>query len=363
MAPIYGWSNAERLPEPNMRVSLNYSDIIFYDYQAEHGTFVFWDSNSAKSLFVFTNRTINITHTCDAHRVTAGKDSISEEIQVDGVGQVYVSQKKPLSTTFFINNHTACPDGNPRCSVVEVLELSETQPWYYKCRITLDTTRNDPQNRSFVSDSMATIATSSIARGGLIDSTGQQAQLLPQSGFWGQPLGGDNATMGRTISMFSLASIAGAALYNPWNYYPGMTPIEGQVLKSRFLGINSMSLGFLFSVHLFFYVYAVLEAKKVQIGPTSPLEMNMMLRPVTVALSDMSYDSDNKALRNRMKHTMVRYERARNDGKWKINVIQDEEYHSLPQAWAGRPILSADSRLRMANDGSSAVSWVSRESF
>jgi hypothetical protein len=83
----------ENLPEPGKKAS-NSTDYLFYNIEVNSGTFVFGDTNPANSLSVFTDRSINITYSCDAHEVTAGGNSTSSEIVAD-IGQVYVAQRIP----------------------------------------------------------------------------------------------------------------------------------------------------------------------------------------------------------------------------------------------------------------------------
>jgi hypothetical protein len=195
MAQAFGWNQTTELPTAGRRVQPQ-DGLIFYNNVTNVQEYVFVDSSSSGIvLSVFTERSINVTWECESHEVTQdGNGSFSdpsvansayilrfklldpkyypEEVKLTWtspiVGTIFVSQALPKSTTFFNNGNTTCPDRNPRCSVIEVLETSDTQPWYYRCNITLGTTQNDPQSLSYISDTMASFASASIAQGGFV---------------------------------------------------------------------------------------------------------------------------------------------------------------------------------------------------
>lgn len=113
--------------------------MLWYDWDANSIEFIFSDSppSGLGTFSIYTNRTINITYECEAHKVTQNGNGTFNYIAVQDIGDVYVSHKVPNSTTFFTNatdDGNYCLNNNPRCSIVEAFEASDSDPWYYKCK-------------------------------------------------------------------------------------------------------------------------------------------------------------------------------------------------------------------------------------
>ena len=297
--------------------------MLWYDYDNSNMEFIFSDSPAPQTLgtfSVYTNRTINITYICDSHEVTANGNGSFNDIQVANVGQVYVSHKVPSSITYFTNSDNVCGNGSSlRCSVVEVFEASDTDPWYYKCNITLGTTQNDPRNLSQISDLMAFKATSSIAQVGYTDDSGQEAQIYPQNSLWGMPLQGDRDAMGLTVATFALGSIAGASMFNPYTSYMGQMPSQGFYLNLGHPYFFYLIIGMICGCQLLFCVIVAVLSNQVMVGPDAHLSMSLLLRPIADALEVVSGGRKNRAYKDAKKQTQVRYEKAMN-GRWILNM-------------------------------------------
>jgi hypothetical protein len=165
---------------------------------------------------------------------------------------------------------------------------------------------------------MAAIATSSIARGAFIDPTGQHVQILSQYSLLAKPVAGDESTMGQTISTFTLASIAGAAIYNPSKLYEGNVPIEGQVSTTSRTSLF-LILAAICGTHLAMLIVVAVLRRVVQAGPTSNIDMAILLRPIAETLESVSGGRNNKSFRDAKKGTQARYVKARN-GRWVVSV-------------------------------------------
>jgi hypothetical protein len=276
------------------------------------------DSISPGSFSVYTVRTINATTVCESYKVTAGGDGTTLNIEVETIGNVTVYQTVPNSTTFFVAEDSNCAD-NDRCQVVQAFEASNTDPWYYKCNITLSKTYNDPANISYISDLMAQIATSSIAQTGFVDSSGETGEIYPQDSPWGIPLSGDNSSMELLMSEFAIGSIAGASVYNPFISYEGNAPNQGVYLELGHPYFFYLILGLICGCHLFFLIAVAVLANKVMVGPEGALSMALLLRPIADALDGISGGKENKAFRDAKRKTMVRYEKSGN-GKWSLHT-------------------------------------------
>jgi hypothetical protein len=297
---------------------------IYFNNETNFGTFVFFDQNPGatvnNAINIFTSRTINATYACESHEVTSGGNGSVATIEVANIGSVFVSQVLPKSTTFFNNNGVQCPDKNQRCSVVEVFETSDTQPFYYKCNITLGNTQGDPKNLSWVSDEMAQYATAAIAQGGYVDVTLQTAQIFPQTSIFGTPSAGDKDTMGLYLGWYALGAIMGAAIYNPNQYYEGSTPMQGQQLSiaHRFTFIGLLLI--LLLCQLIFIIIVAIWANKVKVGEESPIGMSVMMRPIADKLDDIGHGKETKALKKAKKQTMVKYEKDPINGAWSFKM-------------------------------------------
>ncbi|RFU26411.1 hypothetical protein B7463_g9937, partial [Scytalidium lignicola] len=289
--------------------------LLWYDYERNNIEFIFTETSPQSSIFsIYTNRTLNITYSCNAYTVTKGGDGTSTTISVANVGDVYVSNSIQGSITFFTDSGNQC-NNNPRCTVVQAFEASATEPWYYTCDITLGETQNDPEGLATISNRMAAIATASIAQIGYHDGRGQEAQIYPGDSLWGLPCQGDQNLLGNTIAAFGLGSIAGAAMLNPSFTHTGQQPSQGSFLDFNHAFWFYLVLGLIAGCHLFFCIIVAIMANQVQVGPDGHLDMSMLLRPIADQLYGVSNGIDNKAFRRAKKETKARYEKGRSDNE------------------------------------------------
>lgn len=267
---------------------------------------------------VYSDRTIRANYSCTAHQVTAGGNGTSKEIEVATIGKIAVSNVHPRGLTFFTDQNNTCP-GDPRCSIVQAFEASDTRPWYYKCSIAFGKTTNDTAGYSTISDQMAYIAGSSIAQMGYSDTSGQEAQVYPGNSLWGIAVNGNEQVMGQTIATFALGSIAGASFYNPRRYYTGRAPSQGYRLEVGHPRFFYLIIGLICVCQLIFCVIVAVLSNRVRVGPDSHLRMALLLRPIADALDGVSNGKENAAFMNAKKTTKVKYEKAMN-GKWVLNM-------------------------------------------
>jgi hypothetical protein len=283
--------------------------------------FIFSDSPIDEELgssSVYTARTINATYTCESHKVTMGSNGTTLDITVEDLGNLTVYKNFPGSTTYFVAKDSHCVD-NVRCQVVQAFEASNTDPWYYKCNITLGRTTYDPQNVSFISDYMAQIATSSIAQTGFVDKNGETGETYSQDSPWGISLNGNADKMGMSMAAFTLGSIAGASIYNPYTSYAGAAPSQGVYLHLGHPYFFYLTIGLICGCHLFFLILVAVVANRVEVGPEGTLSMALLLRPIADALYGVSGGKENRAFRDAKRHTLVKYEK-RITGKWTLNM-------------------------------------------
>ncbi|TVY84111.1 hypothetical protein LSUE1_G002086 [Lachnellula suecica] len=308
----------------------NFSAAAFYqDYSESKLVYQFLNSPAGTSIgfdtfSMYTERTINMTYTCESHKVTANGNGTFNEIEVANIGTVYVSHKVPNATSFFTNmplidgsdsirDYNRC--GNDRCTIVEAFEASNSDPWYYKCNITTGHTLNDQQNVSFISDDMAFKAGSSIAQIGYTDDSGQEVQIYPQGSPWGKPLHGNTTDMGMAIATFAIGAIGGADTYNPRTSFLGTVPSQGFILDMGHQKFFYSIIALIIFCHFLFASIAAVLANRVMVGPAGHLGMSLLLRPIADALEGVSGGRINSAYKDATKNTFTRYEKARN-GRW-----------------------------------------------
>lgn len=298
------------------------NNMIWTDQNNSVVQFIFSDSptdaDAPGSSSVYTARTVNCTYVCEAHKVTKGGDGSTLNIEVDTIGNVSVYETVANSTTFFVAEDSTCAD-SLRCQVVQAFEASDTNPWYYKCNMTMSKTFDDPLNVSFISDDMAQIAASSIAQTGFVDANGETGEIYPPDSPWGTPLAGDASTMGLTIASFAIGSIAGASVYNPFTWYNGSAPSQGVYLDLGHPYSFYLILGLICGCHFVFLILVAFLANRVMVGPEEVLSMALLLRPIADALDGVSGGKENKAFRDAKRNTMVKYEKAPN-GKWTLKM-------------------------------------------
>jgi hypothetical protein len=164
--------------------------------------------------------------------------------------------------------------------MIQALEVSVTDSWYYSCAIALANTSGDPSNISFISDQMAKIATQSIIGAGILDSNSILSQAYDHLSPLGVPQSGNSTALGLKIAAFAIGSIAGASIYNPHITYEGMVPLEG--LHLQLVGLNFyIIIGLICGGHVVICIIVAYITKGIPAGPRTHLEMALTLKPVT----------------------------------------------------------------------------------
>jgi hypothetical protein len=313
-------------------------DLIFSD--------ILTDPLSDASSSTYTDRKINITWACDSYKVTAGGNGTTQNIEVEGLGNIVVPGTPPNSLAYFTGNTedtyhniTDKCKSAARCSVVQAFETSGTDPWYYSCELTFGDTFSDLLNVSYISDQMAQIATNAIAAGpGFPTAYEQPAQIYSQPSPWGIPQKGNQTGIGLTIATFALGSIAAASIYNPSTTYEGMVPANGLYLQFSH-SLLYLSFGLICGCRLLLCIVVAIFADKPVIGPKGHLSMSMLLRPITWKLYDAYYhglDENDKAWQRLKLGTSATYAMDPITGRWGFRDIQpwstefEAQFQALP---------------------------------
>ena len=298
--------------------------MLYYDDDTKTVEHTFSDSPTGEPLgtfSVYTSRTIKVTYECAAYPVTEGGNGTSVDLVVETLGNITVEETVPYSTTFLTHDNHTCED-NQRCSIVEALEASDTDPWYYMCNVTMGETQNDPHNVSYISDYMARIATASIAQVGYTDYLGVAAQIYPRDSPWGSTANGSTEEIGMAIAVFAMGTIVGATMYNPYMSYVGSAPKQGVYLHVGHPYFFYLIIGLICGCHLIFIVVVAVLTNRVMVGPDGHLSMSLLLRPIADALNGVSGGKENKAFRDAKRNTTVLYEKpVQGGGRWQLNMI------------------------------------------
>lgn len=304
-------------------IYLSTDPLLWLDKSNSLINFVFLDSPEGAQVIetysAFTERTISVTFDCNSFGVLQGGDGTTTEINIDRVGKVSLSQAVPNSTTYMTRSSHTCKSNN-RCSVVEAFESSSTDPWYYVCEISMGMTRNDNQNISFISDYFAQIATASIAQLGYTDSRGIASQIYPRESLWGQVAKGDPSDVGMMIGIYALASLAGAAQFNPFTSYQGNAPAPGFLLKLNHVSTFYFILFIVNLCHLVFVLVAIFFTYKVRVRDSGFISMGVFLKPITDTLLSICKKKDEKLLEKAKLRTYAKYEKDHDSKDWKFNV-------------------------------------------
>ncbi|CAD6500421.1 BgTH12-07598 [Blumeria graminis f. sp. triticale] len=294
--------------------------LIWVNKENNYAEFIFLDSPEGSQMLgsfsVFTERRVNVTYECETHRVTTGGDGTVPMITVEGIGDITLSQTVADSTTFLTKEKHMCAN-NRRCSIVEAFESSSTDPWYYICNVTLGVTQNDGEKLSEIPDNMARIATASIAQVGYKNRNGISFQTYPRDSPWGRKINGSTDEIGMTMGIYSIASIAGAAQFNPFTKYFGEAPSQGFILKLNHQYFFYLIIFLIVGFHFVLCILTAFLSNKVKVGPSGHIGMSILLKPVTDPLASISDGLDEKKLRDAKRNTYIIYERnMENQGRW-----------------------------------------------
>ncbi|KHJ36403.1 hypothetical protein EV44_g5686 [Erysiphe necator] len=323
-ALTFGIGLVSTQPTPGQRYQTT-QPLLWLDKRNNLINFVFLDSpkgsREISPYSAYTDRKISVTYKCDSYSVLAGGDGTKSQIEVESVGTVILSKAVPESTTYLTRSNLTC-EGDNRCSVVEVFESSDTDPWYYICKVSLGQTQNDPLAVSKISDKMAQVATASIAQIGYTDSQGFASQVYPRQSLWGQALKGDSQSMGMMIGIHALASIAGAAQFNPFkSYTTPHAPAPGFRLKLKHKGTFISILTLINLIQLGFVIIAIVLSKKGKANAWGYIDIIMLFKPITDTLPEICLNEDSKESRKLKSQLYARYEKsAVTNNDWNLKM-------------------------------------------
>lgn len=260
----------------------------------------------AFAITVYTDRSINVTSSCNSWVISKGGDGdqLNITILLDGNGTTKnVTLPDFLGglnqTTYWtdvLNEAGACGTG---CTVVHAFESSETKPWYYQCNMTVGVVNNATLPEHEVSEDMRYLAGGAIAFQGYTfsqaDNVSVQYQYYPSQSYYGAPVAGDAKAMGVNIGNFAINVLASAALNNPSWIVQGDQPQKGSALSVTWDKLY-LILGLIAGAQLVLMIVTSLLANLVFVKDASHLVVARTLRPLMDRLGPAGNAADGKQI-------------------------------------------------------------------
>lgn len=262
--------------------------------------------SEAVPITVYTDRSINVTHSCNSWVISKGGsgDQLNITILLDGNGTTKnVSLPDFLGglnqTTYWtdvLNDAGACGTG---CTIVHAFESSETKPWYYQCNMAVGTVNNATLPEHAVSEEMRYLAGGAIAFQGYTfsqaDNVSVQYQYYPSQSYYGAAVAGDANAMGLNIGNFAINVLASAALNNPSWTVQGDQPQKGSALSVTWVRLY-LILGLIAGIQLVLMVVSSLVANLVFVKDASHLVVARTLRPLVERLGPAGNAADGRQI-------------------------------------------------------------------
>jgi hypothetical protein len=240
-------------------------------------------SDALNVLAVFTSRSIDVSSTCQAWPVTAGGSSTTTSITV-ATEQGDLDVSIPLAfglnaTIYMINTTNTC---GPGCSPISAFEASSTDPWYYRCNVTVSEVSNATLPEHKIGTNVSEIAAGSIALQGYgvlsFNDTILQQQVYPSESLYGVALNGSTQDMSSLLSRFTVGAIAGIAENNKALLLRGQEPARGTKLNITHPALIVFIFLLLISLQLVLEVAVALVANRVVTPEDTPVGIAQVLR-------------------------------------------------------------------------------------
>lgn len=243
-------------------------------------------------LMAATNRYVATESSCRHWKVTRGGAGNEDSITVaDGRNTSYRMPTKngPLQTTFIVDPHN---DQHIGWSLVTAFEASFTDPWLYRCNVSLDPVVNAVLPEHHLGDGLKLMAPAAIALQGYGSSplgtnvTDRiQFQSYPAETFLGSVCGGSDQCMGFTTSAFAAAVILATAQSNSMVNITGQLPLQGVTLDINHWSYVHLILGLIMGLQLLFSLVIIGLSNRVMVRDHSHFGEAALLRSTMHQLS------------------------------------------------------------------------------
>jgi hypothetical protein len=246
-------------------------------------------------LTVFTWRSIDASSTCQAWPVIEGGDSSGASITVDTEqGNMTIAIPTPFgldATMYMVNTTETC---GPGCSQISAFESSPTEPWFYRCNVTVSKVANATRPEHEVNTNLSDIAASAIALQGYgvlsFNDTVLQQQVYPAESLYGVALNGSTEEMASLLSRFTIGAIAGIAENNNALQRSGTEPRRGTKLSITHPGLIALIFLLLTVLQLFLEVAVALVSNRVVTPDDTPVAIALVLRTMVESRTGLEAD-------------------------------------------------------------------------
>ncbi|KAF4468068.1 hypothetical protein FALBO_5043 [Fusarium albosuccineum] len=275
--------DADKLPKPG---TLFFNDDDHFFCGDNYCTYVFHEANTktvndpdAIPVIATTNRSVNATAQCSAHRVTQGGNGTAATIKVrvdsKDVEVPIPIQGGPDQSTYMTTMTKYCGDD---CSMISVFEASSTEPWFHNCTSKLGQVLNAARPEHQLGQNLTRLATSAIALQGYATNGDVQSSSYPAASIFGAPVNGSSEDTQFVISRFTVGVLSTTIDSNTDVTLNGKTPTIGQKLNVSHWNVIHCMFWITASLQLLLAVVVTLVAEKVIVPDRDPLEEVQILR-------------------------------------------------------------------------------------
>ncbi|PHH81771.1 hypothetical protein CDD82_7877 [Ophiocordyceps australis] len=247
---------------------------------------------------VATNRYVTIHSHCRSWPVLEGGNGSTSVVRIhDAATGIGLNYGLPVvfgpNQTMFTWEANDAP-GNGWLTGLNVLEASETDPFWYRCNVNVSDVVNAVLPQHQVGAPLKRLATAAIAMQGYLTYDQYinprpalfQYHSYPAESGVGQPRHGNTSAMALQISVFASCVIAMAARNNPRIEVPGNTPLMGVALYIDDWNLIYLILGTVVASQALLGLIAALIASRVQVRGRSNLAMASLLAPTLPSARD-----------------------------------------------------------------------------
>lgn len=252
-------------------------------------------ANVSYYLMAATNRSISTASSCQSWKVTQGGSGEQDNITIaDGNNtKIRIPTKNgPDQTTYMVD---PTKDQHVGWSVITAFEASGTDPWFYRCNVTVGPVVNAVIKEHQLGDNIKLMAPAAIALQGYGSSTvgtnstnRAQFQSYPAEAFFGSPAAGDKVYMGLTTSIFASGVILATTQANSNINATGRLPVQGITLDINKWAYVHLVLGLIMGLQLLFALISIFLSNRVMVRDHSHFGEAALLRST---MYDLSYQA------------------------------------------------------------------------
>ncbi|KAG5965879.1 hypothetical protein E4U57_003463 [Claviceps arundinis] len=285
--------NALNAPEPGALFNPDNSPISCMNTTCYSWFYEATTPSASYYLMAASNRSVATSSTCESWKVTRGGSGDLDTITLadDRNTTLNVPAKNgPGQTTFIVD---PLHDQHIGWSIVTALEASSSEPWFYRCNVSVAPVVNAIIPEHELGDTLKLMAPAAIALQGygtsdlganLTDRI--QFQSYPAESLLGSACAGSNSLMGYQTSSFAAGVILATAQSNSNLNVTGQMPLKGITLDINNWSSVHLVLGLIMGLQLLFALISIVLSNMVMVRDHSHLGEATLLRS---ALGHLSY--------------------------------------------------------------------------